>query len=47
MLDKCAAKEGAKPEDMKDIFEMKSPTTRPGMCVLACMGETLETVMQN
>lgn len=40
----CALKEQATEDDMKELFELKQPTTKSGNCLHACISEQLGLV---
>lgn len=40
----CAAKEGASDGDIQNAMAFKIPTTAPGKCLHACVGETMKLV---
>lgn len=40
----CSAKEGGSAADVDEVIAHKLPTTEPGKCIHACIGETVGVV---
>ena len=47
LIKDCSVKEGALSGDLTEIFASMKPITKPGKCILACIGETIKIVMHN
>lgn len=44
IANECVTNEGATDDDLIEIMERKSPSTRAGQCVHACLGEAIGVV---